>query len=91
MRSPLYQEKVSLPGEFIIPGDVLSGAALSLARTVIRRAERRLTELTAAGKLQDTMLLTYFNRLSTLFFVMELYEVQASGKDTPTLARDSQE
>jgi len=36
---------VSMPHEFILPGDTASGAALSLARAVVRRAERRVVEL----------------------------------------------
>ena len=36
---------VEMPKEFILPGDSVAGAALSLARTIIRRAERRVVEL----------------------------------------------
>ena len=38
-------ESVEMPREFILPGDSLAGAALSLARAFIRRAERRVVVL----------------------------------------------
>src|SRR6266581_5704940 len=34
------KQEVEIPNKFIIPGDTLDGAALDLARTIIRRAER---------------------------------------------------
>jgi cob(I)alamin adenosyltransferase len=78
---------VSLPKEFILPGDTPSGAALSLARAVIRRAERRVTELFALEELSNPELLRYINRLSSLCFVLELLENQTAGKST-SLAKE---
>ena len=40
--------------------------ALSLARAVVRRAERRVTELFELGELENNELLRYINRLSSL-------------------------
>ena len=51
---------------FILPGGAMAGAALHLARTVFRRAERRMVAL---GVLEP-VLLAYINRLSDLLFVM---------------------
>ena len=34
-------DEVALPPHFILPGDSASGAMLDVARTVVRRAERR--------------------------------------------------
>jgi cob(I)alamin adenosyltransferase len=79
---------VTMPHEFIIPGDTLAGAALSLARAVIRRAERRVVELTEADEISNPELGRYLNRLSSLCFVLELVENAAAGKDT-TLAKNS--
>lgn len=76
------EAEVQLPREFILPGDSLSGAALSLARTVVRRAERRVAELLDTGELDNPVLLQYLNRLSSLCFVLELYENQTAGKQT---------
>ena len=51
---------------FIVPGGSSSAAALHLARTVCRRAERRMVAL-GAGQVKDP-LLRYINRLSDLLF-----------------------
>jgi cob(I)alamin adenosyltransferase len=78
---------VTMPREFIIPGDSPGGAALSLARAVIRRAERRVLELVEAGEISNPEPGRYLNRLSSLCFVLELAENAAAGKDT-TLAKE---
>ena len=66
--------EVEVPKEFIVPGDTLEGAFLDLARTVVRRAERRVTALFHAGGLENVDLLRYLNRLSSFCFVLELRE-----------------
>lgn len=53
---------------FILPGGSPSGAALHLARTVCRRAERRVVALGAGAV--EPVVLVYLNRLSDLLFVM---------------------
>ena len=53
---------------FILPGGSASGALLHLARTVCRRAERRVIALGANAV--DPVLIVYLNRLSDLLFVM---------------------
>jgi cob(I)alamin adenosyltransferase len=53
---------------FILPGGSSSGALLHLARTVCRRAERRVIAL--GGNAVDPVLIIYLNRLSDLLFVM---------------------
>ncbi len=75
-----------IPAEFILPGDSLAGAALSLARTIVRRAERRLAELLDKGEVQNAFLMRYLNRLSSLCFALELLENQEAGHPT-TLAK----
>ena len=77
---------VTLPEEFILPGDSLSGSAMSLARTIVRRAERRVAELLDIGEIKNPILLQYLNRLSSLCFALELLENQSTGQDT-TLAK----
>ena len=52
---------------FILPGGSPAGAALHLARTVCRRAERRAVAL---GGEVEPFVVTYLNRLSDLLFVM---------------------
>jgi cob(I)alamin adenosyltransferase len=53
---------------FILAGGSPGGAALHLARTVCRRAERRIVSLGAGAV--DPEVLRYVNRLSDLLFVM---------------------
>ena len=79
--------RVPLPREFILPGDSLPGASLALARTIVRRAERRVVGLIHTGELENLQLLRYLNRLSSLCFILELQENQAAGNPSPTLAR----
>jgi cob(I)alamin adenosyltransferase len=52
---------------FILAGGSREGAALHLARTVCRRAERRIVSLVPAT---DPIVVRYVNRLSDLLFVM---------------------
>jgi len=79
---------IKMPNEFIIPGDSYPGAAMAVARTVVRRAERRLAELFLSRQLENRDLLRYLNRLSSLCFLLELLENQNAGMTTSTLARD---
>jgi cob(I)alamin adenosyltransferase len=79
--------KVEMPKEFILPGDTPAGASIGLARTIVRRAERRVSELIHGGMVENSELLRYLNRLSSLCFVLELWENQLAGKASPTLAK----
>jgi cob(I)alamin adenosyltransferase len=80
-------EIVEMPKEFILPGDSLAGAALSLARAIVRRAERRVVELRDEQEVSNLDLQRYLNRLSSLCFVLELLENIAAGHQT-TLAKE---
>ena len=82
-----FSEKVEMPKEFILPGETVSGGALSVARTVTRRAERRIAELLDTGELENKELLRYLNRLSSLCFMLELVENQFEGKETKIVKR----
>ena len=55
--------------EFILPGGSEAGAALHLARTVARRAERRVVELGEAEEI-NPLTVVYLNRLSDLLFIL---------------------
>jgi cob(I)alamin adenosyltransferase len=59
-----------MPSEFVLPGETMAGAALDLARTTVRRAERRAVALSESGALPDSMVVPYLNRLADLLFVM---------------------
>ncbi len=79
---------IPMPSGFILPGDSAAGAALSMARAVIRRAERRMVELLDTDEVSNPELIRYLNRLSSLCFVLELVENTAAGKKT-TLAKEA--
>lgn len=81
---------VEMPGEFITPGDCPAGAAFDMARTIVRRAERRLVELSARGDVENADLPRYLNRLSSLCFVLELYEIKLAGGTKTTMMKPKQ-
>ena len=60
---------VEQPKEFVLPGESLTGAALDLARTTVRRAERRAVALAESGELPESHVVPYLNRLADLLFV----------------------
>lgn len=86
-QAEIINNMVIMPKEFILPGDTPSGAALSLARAIVRRAERRVTKLFTLKELSNTEMLRYLNRLSSLCFVLELLENQLAGRST-SLAKE---
>lgn len=61
---------VEQPTEFVLPGESTTGAALDLARSTVRRAERRCVGLADDGGLPDSHVVPYLNRLADLLFVM---------------------
>lgn len=79
--------RVTVPNEFIVPGDTYPAAALDMARAIVRRAERCVAALFHAGILENRTLLQYLNRLSSLCFILELAEIQNSGAGVSTKAK----
>jgi cob(I)alamin adenosyltransferase len=65
-----YMERVDLPPKFVIPGGTELSARLDVARSAVRRAERRVAALNDEGDLPDATVLTYLNRLSDALFAM---------------------
>ncbi len=57
---------------FILPGGTLLASFLHLARTVCRRAERRIVYLSEREKI-NTQIIPFINRLSDLLFVLARY------------------
>jgi cob(I)alamin adenosyltransferase len=76
-----YMERVDLPPKFVIPGGTELSARLDVARTALRRAERRVVELKDAGALGDETVLRYLNRASDAIFAMARY----ADEDNPKL------
>ena len=67
-----WSDKLPKLRNFILPGGSTIGSKLHLARTVARRAERSIVNLTAQEKINKNIL-PYINRLSDWFFVMARY------------------
>lgn len=65
---------------FILPGGSPGGASLHLARTVCRRAERRVLALAAEAKI-DPSLVAYLNRLSDLLFELARLVNRRAGRE----------
>lgn len=64
--------------DFVLPGGTPGGAACHLARTVCRRAERRLITLQRSDAVNPESV-RYLNRLSDLLFVMSRVLCRADG------------
>lgn len=63
---------------FILPGGAAAASALHVARTVCRRAERRVVPLQDADKV-DIACVVYLNRLSDLLFTMARAQNHRAG------------
>jgi cob(I)alamin adenosyltransferase len=77
---------ITMPREFVVPGETPTSAALEVARTVLRRAERRAVTLGREGLIPGTYLLPYLNRLADLLWVLARAAEQAEAR-TATPAR----
>ncbi len=64
--------KMPLLTQFILPSGGKGGAALHVARTVARRAERKVIDLAQSEEV-DPILIKYLNRLSDLLFTFARY------------------
>jgi cob(I)alamin adenosyltransferase len=76
------KQEVNIPNKFVIPGDTREGAALDLARTVIRRAERLAARLQHEGVVTNPDVLRYLNRLSDAVFILARYLEAKQGGST---------
>jgi cob(I)alamin adenosyltransferase len=63
-------DRTTLPKEFVVPGEDRVSAALDVARTVVRRAERRST----AARVDGSRVSVYLNRLSDLLWAAARYQ-----------------
>lgn len=78
-------DRQPLPEEFIVPGANPASAAVDVARTLVRRAERRTVELRDGGAVVNPDALRYLNRLSDLLFVLARH--LAGGSEKPSRER----
>lgn len=65
---------------FYLPGESTLACSFDIARTVARRAERRMVTLTNKGMIRNPHILAYLNRLSDLLFVLSRYYEPESRK-----------
>lgn len=72
--------RFTLPTEFVVPGQDRTSAALDLARTVVRRAERSAAAVAEAG----SHVIPYLNRLSSLLWILARW---AEDEPLPTRVR----
>jgi len=64
------ERHIEMPREFVVPGETPTSAALELARTILRRAERRAVALQRDGMVPGPYLVPYLNRLADLVWVL---------------------
>ena len=74
------EARVPMPSEFIVPGESRVSASIELARTVVRRAERRVVGLDRQG-LAGTWTVPYLNRLADLLWVLARAAEAAESRD----------
>jgi cob(I)alamin adenosyltransferase len=70
-RIDALSERFEMPSEFVVPGQNRSAAALDLARTIVRRAERLVS---ASPPAPDSQVGPYLNRLSDLLWTMARWQ-----------------
>jgi len=64
---------------FVLPGGSVPGSQLHFARTICRRAERRVVELIDHQETVSELVVRYLNRLSDLLFVLARFVNASSG------------
>ncbi|OGN81037.1 MAG: ATP:cob(I)alamin adenosyltransferase [Chloroflexi bacterium GWC2_73_18] len=74
------ERHVTMPREFVVPGETRLSASLELARTVLRRAERRAVALQRDGQLPGGWLVPYLNRFADLLWVLARAAEQAESR-----------
>jgi cob(I)alamin adenosyltransferase len=79
---------ITMPTEFVVPGETPTSAALELARTILRRAERRAVGLRRDGLVPGDHLLPYLNRLADLVWVLARAAEQAEARSATPARTD---
>jgi cob(I)alamin adenosyltransferase len=75
--------------DWSLPGELPDAAALDVARTVCRRAERLATGLMESGEIGNPSILAYLNRLSDLLWLMGRLVEARSGIDSGLRTKDT--
>jgi cob(I)alamin adenosyltransferase len=74
-------ERFDMPSDFTVPGENRVAAALDLARTIVRRAER----LAVTEPVEGSLVVAYLNRLSDLLWALARWQEgeHRLAKDSP--------
>lgn len=71
------EDRVGMPTEFVVPGGSPLAAALDVARSVVRRAERRSVTHLRAEQIEGSQVVAYLNRLADLLYMLARSEEKA--------------
>ena len=77
-----FNEDLAELRSFVLPGGTPTAAALHVARTVCRRAERETLRAAAEHDI-STLCAVYLNRLSDLLFILARAAIASEGEDEP--------
>ena len=77
------ERALNIPPSFVVPGATPSSGAFDLARTIVRRAERRVVGLKLEGLMTNPEIVRYLNRLSDLLYELARYEAKGLGREIP--------
>ena len=76
---------ITLPREFVVPGETRVSASIELARTIVRRAERRAVTLAYHDyAIRDGYMIPYLNRLADLLWILARVAEQAESRSATT-------
>lgn len=79
--------EVGTPTEFVVPGGNPAAAAIDMARTTVRRAERRAVALADGGDLEDSEVVRYLNRLADYLYMLARV---VEGEWTPSRQKEDE-
>lgn len=82
----LEKDKSLYPKDWVIPGGTVVSAGLDMARTICRRAERRVSELMSKDEAFNGEVLRYLNRLSDFCWILARYSEKQSKIEKPVLS-----
>jgi cob(I)alamin adenosyltransferase len=81
-----WEAQTTMPREFVVPGETRASAAIELARTIVRRAERKIIAVARSEAVEGDWLVPYLNRLADLLWVLARAAEQAEQR-SPTPSR----
>lgn len=73
-----WERRIAMPSGFIIPGGTPAAAHIDQARSISRRAERKIVRLQREGLIDNRSLLVWVNRVSDFLWILARYEEGAS-------------